>query len=422
MKARAFGFRGEAGGFGARYEGIVITAAQRTPFGKFMGALARVSPTDLGIIAARAALAQSGCLAKDIDQVIFAAVGQSGPDAFYLPRHIGLYAGIPQHVPAALVGRICGSGFEVLIAGAEQIALGKAFTVLCGGTESMTRNPLASYGARLGMDMGKPDFVDTLIAELFDPACGNSMGQTAENLAKRYAIARQEVDALAIRSQDRAAAAWAAGRFTSEVTTVAAGKLEAAGLQARKVVLPKKMVGLERDEHPRTTTIEQLAALDPVFATDGVQTAGNSSGIVDGAAVAVLCAEEMAAELGMKPLGRISAAATVGVEPSLMGSGPVPATRLLLEQVGLTLADIDLIEVNEAFGAQYLAVEKALGLDPAKTNVNGGAIALGHPLAATGTRLVATLLYELERRQLRRGLATACIGGGQGTAILVERA
>lgn len=422
MAVSARGFRGKDGGFGARYEGIVVAGAKRTPFGEFMGSFARVSPTDLGVFAARGALAQSGFSGAEVDQVIFASVAHSGPDAFYLPRHVGLYAGVPQSAPALLVQRICGSGFEALIAGAEQIALGKAKVVLCGGTESMTRNPIASYTSRTGVEMGQPGFVDTLTAELLDPSVNFSMGQTAENLAKRFGIAREEVDAWALSSQERALAAQEAGRLAEEIVPVFAGTLEGEGLQPRKVQLPKKMEKLERDEHPRKTTLEQLGSLRPVFAKDGVQTAGNSSGIVDGAAAVVLCDEETACAKGLTPLGYLTASATVGVDPSIMGIGPAPAIQLLLSQCDLALSQVDLVEVNEAFGAQFLAVAKEAGLDPAKTNVNGGAIALGHPLAASGTRLSSTLLYELARRGGRYGLASACIGGGQGTAVLVERA
>ncbi len=285
----------------------------------------------------------------------------------------------------------------------------------------MTRNPVASYGARSGLEMGRPDFVDTLTAELLDPSVNFSMGQTAENLAKKYALTRGEVDAHALRSQERALAAQEAGRLAEEIVPVAAGALEAEGLQPRKVQLPRKVERVERDEHPRRTTPEQLAGLKPVFAKDGVQTAGNSSGIVDGAAAVVLCDEQTARERGLKVLGRLTGSATAGVDPAIMGIGPAPAVRLLLEQYGLDLPAVDLVEVNEAFGAQFLSVAKELGLDLNRTNVNGGAIALGHPLAATGSRLVSTLLYELARRDGSRALASACIGGGQGTAVLLER-
>lgn len=421
MAAAVRGFRGKDGGFGAHYEGIVVAGAKRTPFGDFMGALARVSPTDLGIIAARAALSQSGFSGAEVDQVIFASVAHAGPDAFYLPRHVGLYAGVPCSTPALLVQRICGSGFEALIAGAEQIALGKARVVLCGGTESMTRNPIASFSARSGVEMGRPDFIDTLTAELFDPSCNTSMGQTAENLARQYALKREEVDAFALASQEKTLTAQEAGRLAEEIVPVNAGQLETEGLQPRRIRLPKNMERLDRDEHPRRTTLEKLASLKPVFAKDGVQTAGNSSGIVDGAAAVVLCDEATARDKGLRTLGRLVASATVGVEPSVMGIAPAPAIRLLLEQCSLGLPEVDLIEVNEAFGAQFLAVARELGLDMNRCNVNGGAIALGHPLAATGVRLVATLLYELGRRGGARAVASACIGGGQGTAVLIER-
>jgi acetyl-CoA C-acetyltransferase len=417
--ARLQGFRGKEGGFGARYDGVAIASGQRTPFGKFMGAFARVSPTDLGILAARAALERSGFTGAEVDQVVFGNVAQAGPDAFYLPRHIGLYAGVRRDAPAVLVNRLCGSGLEVLAAGAEQIGLGKARVVLCGGTESMTRNPIASYGSRMGVEMGRVDFVDTLTAELHDPACGLSMGQTAENLARRYGLSREDVDAFALRSHDRAWTSWESGRYADEIAAVVPGKLAGDGLQPRKVALPRKVERIDRDEHLRRTDGPQLAGLSPVF--DGVQTAGNSSGIVDGAAAAVLCDADLVAERGLEPLGRLAASATVAVDPDVMGIGPAPAIRLLLDQTGLGLGDIDLFEINEAFGAQALAVERELGLAPDRLNVNGGAIAIGHPLAATGTRLVVTALYEMKRRGAGRGIASACIGGGQGIALLVER-
>jgi acetyl-CoA C-acetyltransferase len=334
---------------------------------------------------------------------------------------VGIYAGVPVSRPALLVQRICGSGFEAIIAGAEQISLGKARVVLCGGCESMTRNPIASYGARLGMPMGRPDFVDTLTAELLDPASDTTMGQTAENLAKRYGLGREEVDAVALRSQQRAWEAEESGKLSEVRTPLRAGLLEGEGLRPRRIKLPRGVEVFDRDEHPRRTSADKLAALKPVFAKDGVQTAGNSSGIVDGAAAMVLCDERTAQEHNLRPMARVQASASIGVEPSIMGIAPAPAIRLLLEHCSLSLDDLDLVEVNEAFGAQYLAVERELGLDPAKTNVNGGAIALGHPLAATGTRLVSSLVYELGRRGLKLGMASACIGGGQGTAVLLER-
>ncbi|MBM3266356.1 MAG: thiolase family protein [Candidatus Sericytochromatia bacterium] len=413
------GFRLPGGGFGARYEGVVVAAGKRTAFGKFMGTLARVSPTDLGIVAARAALDAAGLAGPDVDQVVFANVAQSGPDAFYLPRHVALYAGVPREVPAVLVNRLCGSGLEVLAYGAEQLALGKARVALCGGTESMTRNPIASYGARLGVEMGRVDFVDTLTAELLDPACGASMGQTAENLAKRYGLGREDVDAFAFRSHQRGWDAWEAGRIADEIAPVVAGACNGGGLQPRKVALPRKVDRFDRDEHLRPTDAAGLAKLPPVF--DGVQTAGNSSGIVDGAAAAVLCDAAYAQERGIAGLGRLSASCTVGVDPDVMGIGPAPAIRALLAETGLGLDDVDLFEINEAFGAQALAVTRELDLDPEVLNVNGGAIALGHPLAATGTRLAVTALLELARRGKRRAVASACIGGGQGIALLLER-
>ena len=407
-------------GFGAVYEGIVIVGGRRTPFGAFCKSLARINPTDLGILAGREVLKDSGVDPACVDQVAFASVAQSGADAYYLPRHIGLYCGVPKERPAVLLQRICGSGFETVIHAAEQIALGKARIALAGGTESMSLNPTAAYGLRLGHDLGKPGFVDTLWATLNDPACGCTMGETAENLAKLHGITREEVDRFAASSQEKYFLARERGFFDGELFPVRPGALEGpAPLQPRKVAMHGGAEELAQDEHPRRATAEKLAKLPPVFGKGGVQTAGNSSGIVDGACALVVASEEAARKQGLKPLGRLLASVTVGVSPEVMGIGPAPAIRKLLAMTGTAAADVHSFEINEAFGAQCLAVIKDLQLDPAKVNANGGAIAIGHPLAASGARLTLTLLRHLSQSGGRMGVASACIGGGQGTALMV---
>jgi len=416
---RGTGFYGD-GGIAALYEDVVILTGKRTPFGDFCKSLARVNPTDLGIVAARAALGEAGIRPDSVHQVAFANVNQSSADAYYLPRHIGLYCGIPQDRPAVLLQRICGSGFETLIYAAEQIVLGKAGIVLAGGTENMSLNPTAAYGLRLGHDLGNPGFVDTLWASLLDPACGCTMGQTAENLAQRYGISREEVDRFALESQERYFHAAEEGFFGGEIAPVRGGKIEQEGLRPRRIQLPRGVEEVTADEHPRQTSLEKLAALPPVFRKDGVQTAGNSSGIVDGAAAVVVASRKEAEMLEQKPLCTVVASATVGVAPDIMGIGPAPAIRRVLEVAGLRLDEIDLFEINEAFGAQCLAVLKELELPVEKVNVNGGAIAIGHPLAATGTRLVLTLARQLRKKGKTYGIASACIGGGQGTAVLIR--
>jgi acetyl-CoA C-acetyltransferase len=324
-------------------------------------------------------------------------------------------------IPALLVQRICGSGFESIIAGTEQIVLGKAQAVLAGGSENMTLSPTSSFGNRLGYRLGQsPNFGDMLMEGLNDPAVGCSMGQTAENLAKKYSITRAEADAFALRSATLAQAAKDNGTLAEELVPVATGKHELDGLAPRSFRTTPKKVILDYDENIRSTNAEQLAGLRPSFAADGVQTAGNSSGIVDGAAAVVVASQAVVEANSLTPLAKVVASASAGVDPSIMGIGPAPAIRLVLAQAGLQLDAIDLFEINEAFGAQIVAVEKELGLDRDKLNVNGGAIAIGHPLAATGTRLTLTLAMEMRRRSARYGIASACIGGGQGTAILLE--
>lgn len=406
-------------GFGISYDDIFLINGARTPFGKLCGTLGAVSPTDLGIYATRAALERSGLSGADIDQLMFANIGQSSPDTYFLPRHIGLYSGIPETIPAVMLQRICGSGFETIIAGAEQIALGKAQTALCGGTENMTLSPTAAFGNRLGYQLGKPGFVDMLWEALNDTAAV-PMGCTAENVARQYNISRGDADTFARQSIERYQAAKERGFFDDEIVKINSTVFEAEGLKPRKVALPKKVLDFNTDENVRPADPEAMAKLPSVFERDGVQTAANSSGIVDGAAAVVVAHGDFVKARGLKPLTRIAASATSALDPKVMGLGPVPAIRLLLEITGMSLSDIGLIEINEAFAAQFIGCERELGLDRGICNVNGGAIALGHPLAATGTRLSLTLSREMNARRVRYGIASACIGGGQGTAILFE--
>lgn len=410
--AQAKGFLDSEGGFGTVYDDIVFLSGARTPFGRFMGSLAYIKSTELGVIAAKEAIQRSQVKPEQVDQVVFGNVYWSSADALFLPRHILLKCGIPFSRPASLVQRICGTGFEVIVQGAEQIALGKANVVLVGGAENMTLAPTASFGGRMGHELGRPGFVDVLWDALMDTQCGFSMGQTSDNLSKKYGITRQATDEFALMSQQRAAAAMKDGKLTSEIVPV---------VGSREIRVNNKTKQIAEDEYPRAeTTLEKLASLSPVFNKDGVSTAGNSSGIVDGAAAMIITTGAFAKANGWKPIGRLTASATGGVEPQFMGIGPVKAVRLLEQHVGVKVDQFDLVEVNEAFSAQYLAVEKELGLDRNKVNVNGGAIALGHPLAVTGVRLTMTILNELKRRNQRLGLVSACIGGGQGTALMVE--
>lgn len=406
-------------GIAITYDDIYLLNGARTPFGKLCGTLGGVSPTDLGICASRAALEKSGVKGEDIDQVIFANIGQSSPDCYFLPRHVGLYAGVPAGIPALMVQRICGSGFEVIVAGAEQIVLDKGAAILCGGTENMSLAPTAGFGNRMGYALGKLNFVDMLWEALNDTAAV-PMGCTAENVAKKHGITRAEADEFAKLSVDRALAAAERGFFKEEMVVMNPAVFEAEGLKPRKMSLPKGVKDFAKDENIRPSNLEDMAKLPPVFAKDGVQTAANSSGIVDGAAAVVVASKAFVAAKKLKPLARIAASATCALDPNYMGLGPVPAIRLLLEVAGLTLADIGLIEINEAFAAQLIGCERELGLDRRLLNVNGGAIVLGHPLAATGTRLSLTLAREMQRRQVRYGIASACIGGGQGIALLFE--
>ena len=387
---------------------VFILGGARTPMTDYVGALKEVSALELGAIASRAALERSGVEPGWIDHVVFGNVLQTSSDAIYGARHVGLKAGIPIEVPALTVNRLCGSGIQSAVSGAQLIQLGEAQIVLAGGTENMSQAPHVIRGLRSGLRFGQGALEDYLWESLLDPYCGCTMAGTAENCAAKYGISREAQDAFALRSQQLAHRAWSDGRLAEEVTPVE--------LKSRKGTT---VVAL--DDHLRPdTTMEVLAKLPPAFAKDGTVTAGNASGIVDGGAALVLASKQAVDQRGLKPIGRLAGWAVTGVEPKLMGMGPAPATRALLAHAGLTLDAIDLIEVNEAFAGQYLSVEKELELDRDKVNVNGGAIALGHPLGMTGTRLILTLLLELRRRGKARGLATACIGGGQGIAALVE--
>jgi acetyl-CoA acetyltransferase family protein len=388
---------------------VFILGGRRTPMGEYVGRLKDISAIDLGAIASRAALTATGVAPEEIDHTVFGNALQTSGDAIYGARHVALKAGVPFRSPALTVNRLCGSGIQSIISGAQMIMLGEARTALVGGMESMSQAPHVIRGARSGFALGQGKLEDSLMVALLDSYCNTPMAGTAENLARKHEISRAEQDAYALRSQQEAKRALDAGYLAAEIEPV-------------EVKTRKDCFMFDKDDHLRPeTTIEGLAKLKPAFNQNGSVTAGNASGIVDGAAALVIASEDYVKSRALKPMGRIVSWAYAGVEPELMGIGPVPATRQALEKAGLKLSDIDLIEVNEAFAAQYLAVEKELGLDRSRTNVNGGAIALGHPLGATGARLVITLLNELHRRGGRYGLATACIGGGQGIAIIVEQ-
>lgn len=388
---------------------IVFLAAKRTPFGTFGGALKDQTATDLAVHAAKAALEQSGVAPEDVGHVIVGNVCQTSADAIYLARHVGLRIGLPQHVPAVTVNRLCGSGFEAVVQGAHHLLLGESEVVLVGGTESMSQAPHVIRGARWGLPLGQGHLEDSLWSSLTDSFTGMAMALTAEKLAEIHGITQDEVDEFSVLSQKRWAAAHEAGRFDAELAPM--------DLPAKK----GQTVRFDRDEHPRPqTTREALAKLPKVFKKDGVIHAGAASGICDGAAMLVMATRAYADRKGLRPIGRLINWGVSGCDPTIMGIGPVPAVQNALQRTGTTLADYDLFEVNEAFAPQYLAVEKVLGLPREKTNVNGGAIALGHPLGASGARITAHLLYELARRGGRYGIGSACIGGGQGIAVVVE--
>jgi acetyl-CoA C-acetyltransferase len=403
-------------GLTASWSDIWLLDGVRTPFADYSGALATVSPTDLGIKAAREVFARSGAPPQDVGAVITGSMAQASFDTFCLPRHIGLYSEVPIEVPAHMVQRVCGTGIEVLMQAADCITNKEIDLTLCVGTESMSRNPVASYTMR-GFRMGSVDFKDFLWEALRDPAADVTMGDTAENLARQYQITRPEVDAFAARSFERALAAQQSGFLAGEIAPIKSEAFERKGFQARGLKL-KGAKELAADTHVRPSPLEALAAIRPAFG--GVQTGGNSSAIVDGAAAALVASSDYVGKAGKPALARIVAGATVGVPPDVMGIGPVPAIKAVLARAGLRLFDIDRFEINEAFGAQVMACARELGLDEGKLNVNGGAIAIGHPLGATGVRLAITLARELKRAQLRYGIASACIGGGQGIALLIE--
>jgi len=390
---------------------IAIVSGARTPFGRYCGKLKDFTAQELGAVAGKGAIERAGIDPKEFDHAVFGNAQQTSGDALYGARHVGLRAGLPIETPALTVNRLCGSGMQSIVSGAQMIQLDEAKIVLAGGMEAMSQAPFVIRG-RDGFTLapgGKLE--DSLMVALLDSYCNLYMANTAELLGSEFGITREMQDEFALRSQQKADAAYKEGRIQEELVPVPLknSKGEATG------------ESLTEDDHRRPqTTLEGLAKLKAAFGKNGTVTAGNASGIVDGAAAVVLMSLEEARKRSIEPLGRIVSWGIAGVEPKVMGRGPVPATKVALQKAGLSLDYIDLIEVNEAFAAQYLAVEKELGLDREKVNVNGGAIALGHPLGATGTRLVITLLYELRRRKKKYGLATACIGGGQGIAMIVE--
>ncbi|HET9514503.1 MAG TPA: acetyl-CoA C-acetyltransferase [Gemmatimonadales bacterium] len=390
---------------------VVFLSGVRTGFGAFGGSLRNLSATELGTVASQGAIQRSGLAPGDIGHVVFGNVAQTSSDAAYLARHIGLRSGLLVETPAVTVNRLCGSGFEAIVQGAQLIMLEEADAVLAGGAEAMSLAPHIVRGARWGLRLGTPPpLEDMLWTALTDAHCGMSMAQTAERLADQYDLKRDEVDHVAWLSQQRANAAWQSHRFADEVVPIA-------------LTDPRTRETTEwaRDEHMRPdTTPEGLAKLPPYFKKEGLVTAGNASGIVDGGAAVVLASEKFASQKGVRPIGRLVSWGFAGVDPRIMGIGPVPASKKALARANLTLEQMDLVEINEAFAAQYLAVERELGLDRTRTNAEGGAVAIGHPLAATGTRIALHLLHALRRTGGRYGLGAACIGGGQGAAVVVE--
>jgi acetyl-CoA C-acetyltransferase len=385
---------------------VFVVEGARTAFGAFGGAFKDTSAIELGTGAAKGALDRSGIRPDKVDQVIFGNVIQTSPDAIYMARHVGLKAGVPQEVPALTVNRLCGSGLQAMVSGAQAMLLGEANVVLAGGSENMSQAPYVVRGARWGLRMGSTEFQDYLWQALTDPYCGCDMANTAENLAEEYGISRQDADEYALRSQQATRAAHDNCYFSEEIVPV-------------EVTTKKGMVEVIRDEHMRPeTTLEMLAKLPSTFRENGVVTAGNASGIVDGAAAVVLATSDAVGE--KQPIGRIVSWGVVGVDPSIMGIGPARAIPAALEKAGLSLEDLDLIEINEAFAAVAIQSMRDLGIGPEKVNADGGAIAIGHPLGASGARLGLSLLYELRRRGGRYGVASACIGGGQGIAVVFE--
>ncbi len=390
-------------------EDVVILGGARTAMAEYVGAFKNVSALELGALAGRGALQRAGVKPEWVDHVVMGNTLQTSGDAVYGARHVGLKAGVPVESPALTVNRLCGSGIQSVVSVAQMIRLGESRVALAGGMENMTQAPHVVRGVRSGLRLGEGMLEDSLMVALLDTHCGLFMAQTSDNLARRHGITREQMDAYALRSQSAAAQAAERCVFTEEIIPV-------------DVVEGRKAVAVDKDDHPHPdTTLQGLAQLKPAFGKDGCVTAGNASGIVDGAAALVVASRSEAKARGLEPLARVVSWGVAGVPPEIMGIGPVPASKQALAAAGLTLADLDLVEVNEAFAGQYLAVEKELGLEREKSNVNGGAIALGHPLGATGTRLLLTLMLELRRRKGRYGLASACIGGGQGIAMIIER-
>jgi len=390
---------------------IAIVNGARTPMGRYCGKLRDFTAQELGAIAAVEAMKRSGVEPGEIDHAVFGNAQQTSGDAIYGARHVALKAGVPIEVPALTVNRLCGSGMQSVVTAAQMIQLGEAKTVLAGGMESMSQAPHVIRGMRWGVGLGEGKLEDSLMVALMDSYCGLYMANTAELYGEQQGITREMQDEFAVRSQNLAEEAYKACRLSEELTPVP--------LKNRRGEPTGEM--FTKDDHLRPgTTMDDLRKLKPAFGKNGTVTAGNASGIVDGGAAMVVMSVDDAEKRNLKPLGRIVSWGIAGVDPKIMGSGPVPATRIALKKAGLKLDDIDLIELNEAFAAQALAVEKELGIDRSTLNVNGGAIALGHPLGATGSRLLITLLYELRRRKAQYGLSTACIGGGQGIAVIVE--
>ncbi len=405
-------------GLAQDYKDIWLLDGVRTPFADYNGALAEISPIDLGIKVAKDVLKKAEMPAEDIGTVVAGNMAQASYDAYMLPRHVGLYAGVPLEVPAHLVQRVCGTGIEAIMQAAGQIQMGQTEAGLVVGAESMSRNPVASYTHRNGFRMGQVEFKDFLWEALIDTAPGIMMGDTAENLAREYQITRDEVDAYAAESFDRAVKAKADGYFAGELTKVTSEEFKLEGYNSRGIKMSRKTPELDEDTHVRPSPIETLAKIRPAFG--GVQTGGNSSGVVDGAAAAIVVSGDYLKAKGRTALARVVAGASVGVKPEVMGIGPVPAIQAVCAKAGITVDQIDRFEINEAFGAQVMACMRALNIPREKLNVNGGAIAIGHPLGATGIRLSVTVARELKRSGLRYGVASACIGGGQGIALLIE--
>jgi acetyl-CoA C-acetyltransferase len=402
----------------SQYDDIWLVDGVRTPFADYNTVLGLVSPIDLGIKVAREIFRRTGVSPESVGTVVAGNMAQACFDAYVLPRHIGIYSAVPIEVPAHLVQRVCGTGIEAILQAADSIKLGKVELALVVGTESMSRNPIAAYTHRGGFRMGHVEFKDFLWEALLDPCPNVTMGSSAETLAKRYKISRADADQFAADSFSRALAAQKSCFLSGEIVPIVNESFEREGYNPRSIHLPKKVESLNQDGHIRPSSLEVLAKLAPAFG--GVQTGGNSSGIVDGAAATLVASHEFVRTHHRPPLAKVVAGAVVGVPPEIMGIGPVPAIRAILEISELCLDQIDRFEINEAFAAQTLACERELGLDHARLNVNGGAIAIGHPLAATGVRLAVTLARELKRSNGRYGIASACIGGGQGIALLLE--